>query len=73
MAIIQKRVCDRCGKELKFLGWTAKIFGLSRKVFIRKLYNGNPDGYSYYDFDYELCHDCTRKLEKFMRCENEPR
>ena len=31
-----------------------------------KFLNGNPDGYSYTDWDYELCAECTKKLEGFL-------
>ena len=63
---VRKRICDRCGCEIKYHGWTALIKGF-RKFFIRKLYNGNPDGYSYNDWDVELCSDCTKELERFIK------
>ena len=63
---VRKRICDRCGCEIKYHGWTALIKGF-RKFFIRKLHNGNPDGYSYSDWDVELCSDCTKELEHFIK------
>ena len=59
------RFCDRCKKEIRYLGWTAKIKRI-RKFHIHEIFNGNPDGYSYCDSDFELCSDCTRGLEKFL-------
>lgn len=63
-------ICDRCKKEIVYKGWTAKIKGL-RRIFIRKLLNGNPNGYSYNEYNVELCHDCIDALEKFLRNESE--
>ena len=70
MATIEKTVCDRCGKEIKYIGWTAKLKNVVKKgkrIKIHKLYNGNPDGYSYCDSSYELCADCTEKLKEFLK------
>ena len=54
MAIKTIRVCDRCGKYIEYRGWTARIKGLRfRKIFMRKILNGNPDGYSYSDWHIE--------------------
>ena len=61
MAIISKTVCDRCGKEIKYLGWTSKIFR------VRKIFNGNPSGYDYSDCTWELCNECTKGLKEFMK------
>lgn len=61
MVKIEKRVCDRCGKETAYSGWTVKIFCL--------LHNGNPDEYRYSNCSYELCSECTQKLKKFLRNE----
>lgn len=66
MRVVSKRICDRCGCKIRYNGWTALLKGF-RKIFIRKLRNGNPDGYSYMDWDIELCADCTKELERFLR------
>ena len=51
MAIKTIRVCDRCGKYIEYRGWTARIKELRfRKIFMRKIFNGNPDGCSYSDW-----------------------
>lgn len=74
MATISKRVCDRCGREMAYSGWTAKIKGMKRigcKFILQSLLNGNPTGYLYSDYNYELCSECTKKLEYFLRNENE--
>lgn len=62
-------LCDRCGEPIKYVGWTAiflNVFKRGKKIEIRELYNGNPDGYSYLERRYELCSDCTKQLEKFL-------
>lgn len=63
------KVCDRCGKSIEYIGWTTKFMNVFRKgktVRIRSLFNGNLDGHSYLDGCYELCVDCTKKLENFL-------
>lgn len=70
MATIRKTVCDRCGKEIKYIGWTASLKNVVRKgkrIKFLELYNGNPDGYSYCKREYELCADCTEKLKEFLK------
>lgn len=69
MATVTQKICDRCGKPIEYVGWTSKIRNALRKgktVKIHELLNGNPDGYSYLDNQYELCRDCTKQLEKFL-------
>lgn len=67
---IEKEICDRCGEELKYIGWTAR-FSLPRKRPSRfnllKLHNGNPSGYDYSERKYDLCQKCTLKLDAFLR------
>lgn len=73
MAIKTIRVCDRCGKYIEYRGWTARIKGLRfRKIFMRKIFNGNPDGCSYSDWHIELCAEVNGipvvpRLEKLLR------
>ena len=46
MATITRKICDRCGKQMEYVGWTAKIENAFRKgktVKIHKIFNGNPD------------------------------
>lgn len=65
-----KIVCDRCGEEIHYRDWTAKFPFVRRKPFrfkLLKLYNGNPDGYSYSEREYELCNKCTMKLTAFLK------
>lgn len=69
MAAVNYKVCDKCGKQIVYIGWTAKIKNVFKKgktVKILQLLNGNPDGYSYSEREYELCADCTKKLEQFL-------
>ena len=70
MATINTIVCDRCGREIKYVGWTSLLLGFRksymRKFYIRQTLNGNPSGYNYSDWDFELCNECTKALEKFM-------
>jgi hypothetical protein len=65
MSRIYKNICDRCGKEIKYSGWTAFIFK-PQKIKIRQILNGNGNGYSYTDYDCELCKECTKALDKFV-------
>lgn len=70
MATILQKVCDRCGNPMKYDGWTAKLKNVTKSgksIKIHKPFNGNKDGYSYSDSCYELCADCTKKLEKFLK------
>ena len=74
MAVITQRICDRCGKPIKYDGWTARfknIFKRDKTIRITKLLNGNSGGYNYTDDYCELCVDCTRKLEDFMNQKEE--
>lgn len=68
VSIRKTRICDRCGEEIKYYGWTALIFHRPKSTYIkmRKLLNGNQSGYEYSDWDFELCNKCTRAFHKFM-------
>lgn len=67
MATVTTKVCDRCGEKLKVTGWTSKLpWKKSRKIKLLKLFNGNFDGYSYSEEEYELCRKCTFKLSLFL-------
>lgn len=73
MATVHYKTCDRCGKKIEYIGWTAKLrrilnHGIRLHVF--KSLNGNPDGYSYSQYECELCPECTQKLEKFLMQED---
>lgn len=67
MATIKTNICDRCGAEIKHIGWTALLKKPKTRLRVLELLNGNPDGYSYSEWDYELCADCTKKLGYFLR------
>jgi hypothetical protein len=70
MATLTQKVCDRCGKPMKYVGWTAKlknVFRRGKRIRIIKYHNGNPSGYDYVECEYELCGDCTEKLSEFLR------
>lgn len=69
MGTVLKKVCDRCGSEIRYEGWTAILRNaIKKKSWLRvvKILNGNPDGYGYTEQDYELCAGCTKKLEDFL-------
>lgn len=73
MSTISKKACDRCGNPLKYVGLTAifkNVFKKGKTIAIREYFNGNQDGYSYMDGNYELCADCTEKLREFLRNDN---
>lgn len=69
MSRVTKTVCDRCGEEIKYQGWTAKFPFKRKKPFmlkLLKLHNGNPSGYDYSEREYELCNKCTFELNLFL-------
>lgn len=69
MAQITKKVCDRCGEEMVYNGWTAKLNRVKKTgngIKILKLYCGNPSGYDYTEYGAELCVECTKKLGLFL-------
>lgn len=65
---VVKKICDRCKKEFKYTGWTAQIKGL-RKIYIHKMRDGGWARDSYCEDDVELCADCTKELEVFLKGE----
>ena len=69
MAEIRKKVCDRCGKEIKYVGWTTLFRNVPEplKMSFYKLLNGNPDGYSYVTGGGELCSECTKEFEEWWK------
>jgi DNA-directed RNA polymerase subunit RPC12/RpoP len=69
LGTVEYKTCDRCGKRMEYIGWTARIKNAVKRgktVKIRKYFNGNPDGYSYSDCYYELCADCTKEVEDLL-------
>lgn len=47
------------------------VFKKGSQIQVLKLLNGNPDGYSYAEHEYELCAECTKKLEDFLNRKEE--
>lgn len=69
MATIKQIICDRCGEPMEYVGWTTtfkNVLKRGKSIRIVKIYNGNQSGYEYSDLGYELCKECTEKLEKFL-------
>lgn len=67
---VEKTICDRCGEEIKYQGWTAKLRFSNKKpfrLFITKIRNGNQSGYDYSEQQCELCNKCTLKLSVFLQ------
>ena len=68
-------LCDRCKQPMTYNGWVAiiKYPKLKRAVRwrITEIFNGNPSGYDYCDIDRELCADCTKKLKKWLKGEEQ--
>ena len=65
-----KILCDLCGEEIVYRGWTSKLNFAKKFPFrfrILKLKNGNPSGYDYSELTCELCSKCTLKLSAFLR------
>jgi len=66
-------ICDRCNKEINYIGETSILRGLKepRRFSFRILFNGNNSGYDYLNHDFELCNSCTCALKKFLENEGE--
>ena len=63
-------LCDRCGKDFKYSKtmWAGILRGMKpRSIKLTKLFYGNMTGYDYSDSYYELCGECTKELENFMK------
>lgn len=67
MATISKKVCDRCGKEIKYIGWTGRFKKIPKKIHLIKYLNGNHDGYSYSEFEIEVCTECVESFNKWYK------
>lgn len=64
--------CDRCEKPFEYrIGKWAGYFtqGIRKENTLRfhSMFVGNTDGYSYMDYRYDLCADCTEKLLQFLQ------
>lgn len=65
-----RRICDRCGKAIEYVGWTAKlrnVFKKGKRIKIYEFLDGNRSGYDYHESCYELCAGCTSQLEEFLK------
>ena len=60
MGKIEFRVCDRCGKKLGAIIYRAKWRRFT-------LMYRTPSAYDYGDYDFELCRDCGRAVDAFIR------
>ena len=72
MANIQYTVCDRCGVQVEYRGWTTMLFNKTPKISkfrFLKLFSGNPSGYDYSEKYIELCNKCTKDLDSFLKNE----
>lgn len=74
MATYTILTCDRCGKQFEYRN--EKLAAILRakklnKFRVTKLFYGNLSGYDYSESQYELCGKCTKKLDKFMRGEQD--
>lgn len=66
--------CDRCGKEFEYRDtkWATILKEKKLKKFREiKLFFGNLSGYDYTEYSYELCGECTKKLDEFLRGEQD--
>jgi len=70
MATHKYITCDRCGKQFEYRNtmWAAILKEKKLKKFREiKLFYGNLSGYDYSESSYELCGECTKKLDAFLR------
>jgi len=56
--VVTKAFCDRCGKEIGYVSCRLADFSVS--VY-------DKDGESTRDFEADLCHTCTKEIEKWAR------
>lgn len=63
-----KTLCDRCHRPMMYTGWTGIVKQYPKRLFLRKLFNGNPDGYSYSDLHIDLCRECCKSLDQWVKC-----
>ena len=64
--------CDRCGKQFEYRNekWAAILRAKKLKKFREiKLFYGNLSGHDYAEYSYELCGECTKRLDEFLRGE----
>ena len=62
--------CDRCGKRFEYRNemWATFLkVKKPKKIRVLKLFYGNQTGYDYAEYDYDLCGECTEKLDEFMK------
>lgn len=65
--VTTKRICDRCKKELSSYLKISLTFGKPRRIrAICKRESG--DGYLFTSY-YELCRECEKDFEKFLKQE----
>lgn len=63
-----KHLCDRCGKEIQVHA-LIKLFNDEEHVCDYEL-TRELSYYGIVKMKWELCHDCSEKLKKFMRGED---
>lgn len=66
MGRVSKNYCDRCGKEIKYIGWTG-WFKPPRTLLYFIIHNGNHSGYEYHEGAKELCADCVKSYKEWMK------
>lgn len=69
MSRVTKTICDRCGVEINYIGWTAKFPFPKKRPFLLKLlkiHYGIPGCDDYSNQEYELCNKCTVELNLFL-------
>ena len=72
MSVTTIKVCDRCGKpfehsKCKWSGYFKYGIRKENRMHFHAMSHGNPDGYSYCDYRYDLCRECTEKLMEFLQ------
>jgi hypothetical protein len=61
--------CDRCGKQFEYANekWATILRAMKLKKFrATKLFYGNPSGYDYSEYSFDLCRECSDALDKFL-------
>ena len=70
MAKIGYLVCDRCGKRFDYRGekMAAVLMAKNLTEFREtKIVNHGLSGFDYLEYKYDLCNECTKKLDDFFK------
>lgn len=62
MSTVSEHICDRCKKPIEYARFPWSVVRTCKQVKLLGF-----GAYDYMDSRDELCHDCTKKYDAFMR------